>query len=421
MPEKDFFGILDRVKTLIAPAGMEAVHQDGYSWAKSGETFARSTVISAADWNALIGNFRGLLTAAGVDLSDLDERSPLILREFILRYIIAQLPGVVADQMPVLADLLDTDADLIAALQASIPLNLNASNLTSGTVPDGRLNAAAILTGEGVIVNDANAFLSGSGRAYSGYTGGMANFPSGNVWKITASKHSTRVRQWIYSDNMSVTLPGYKFVRQSVDNGATWSTWEPIHETQTEMDARYAQKAGSAGQAFATAALTASGAFSGASGTFSTTLGVTGAATFGSTVAITGTLTRGGNTVRDNGNTPDGSVALAQAGTDTTTRVWGADDLKAAAQTWGGGIGSGQTRSAPTYAAMTSYQNSTGRPIAFTVRKAGGNMGVDYSPDNSTWTRIAWQVNSGSAVTAIIKNGEYYRFTNAPDEVTLLS
>ena len=152
-----------------------------------------------------------------------------------------QLPGVVADQMPVLADLLDTDADLIAALQASIPLNLNASNLTSGTVPDARLNAAAILSGEGVIVNDANTFLSGNGRAFTGYTGGMTNFPSGTVWKITARKHTARVRQWIYQDNSAVTASGYKFVRQSLDNGATWSAWEPVHETQTEMDARYAK------------------------------------------------------------------------------------------------------------------------------------------------------------------------------------
>lgn len=68
--------------------------------------------------------------------------------------------------------------------------------------------------------------------------------------------------------------------------------------------------------------------------TFGSTLAVTGATTLSSTLAVAGTLTRAGNTVRDAGNTPDGSQALALAGSDTSQRTWQAANIKDASLYW---------------------------------------------------------------------------------------
>lgn len=91
----DKFGILDpsEPRTLTAPAGYEAVHQAGDSWAVQGDRYETTTRITPAQWNHIIAQFRGLATIAGIDVSDVLASSPLLLREFILRGIQAVLSG----------------------------------------------------------------------------------------------------------------------------------------------------------------------------------------------------------------------------------------------------------------------------------------------------------------------------------------
>lgn len=104
----DYFGISDRIKTLTAPAGLEDVHQDGFSWAKQGTTWETTTRWNAADLNMQLAQWRGLFTIDGVDLSDLPADSPFILKEALLRSlpaaVIAQADVVGAQAAAVLGD-----------------------------------------------------------------------------------------------------------------------------------------------------------------------------------------------------------------------------------------------------------------------------------------------------------------------------
>lgn len=92
----DFFGFSDpnEPKNYTPPEGYEAVHQDGMTWAKQGATYQTTSRVSPAHWNHLVAQFRGLLTQAGVDVSDLLPGSPLLLREFVKRLVLAVLSGV---------------------------------------------------------------------------------------------------------------------------------------------------------------------------------------------------------------------------------------------------------------------------------------------------------------------------------------
>ena len=115
MPATDFFGVNDAVKRLDAPAGYEAVHQDGYSWARAGTTYEDSTRLGPEAWNQLVANFRALLTIPGVVFDDEDPRSAYLLRDVITAYIgikgAALLPGVLINNIPALA----ADDDFMAA------------------------------------------------------------------------------------------------------------------------------------------------------------------------------------------------------------------------------------------------------------------------------------------------------------------
>lgn len=86
MTVPDYFGITDIIKTLLAPAGFEDVHQDGMSWAKQGTSYANTTRVGDVDWNRILGQFRGLMNSPSVDMSDLPVGSNLILREFVQRF-----------------------------------------------------------------------------------------------------------------------------------------------------------------------------------------------------------------------------------------------------------------------------------------------------------------------------------------------
>lgn len=115
----DLFGFDDPVRALTPPAGFETVHQDGDTWAKSDGTREGTTRMSVRQANLMAAWFRGLRTIAGLDLSDLTNTDPLLLREVVTRSIAAALPAEVANQLPALADLLDEDIDLVASIAAN--------------------------------------------------------------------------------------------------------------------------------------------------------------------------------------------------------------------------------------------------------------------------------------------------------------
>lgn len=100
MTTPDYFGISDSVRRLSAPAGYEAIHQDGFSWARTGASYEETSRIDADSWNQLVAQFRALLATPGVVFSDSDPRSPWLLRDVVLNYIGLKaaelLPGAVA-------------------------------------------------------------------------------------------------------------------------------------------------------------------------------------------------------------------------------------------------------------------------------------------------------------------------------------
>ncbi|CAI2936166.1 hypothetical protein [Aminobacter niigataensis] len=120
MPAPDLFGIKDYVRLLTAPAGMEAVHADGMSWAKNGLTYPESTKLTADEWNIIIGNLRGLLLGSGLDINAMDPASPLLLRDVVMALIIAKatdlLPGVVLANPAAVAEHVEVPAGSTAIL-----------------------------------------------------------------------------------------------------------------------------------------------------------------------------------------------------------------------------------------------------------------------------------------------------------------
>lgn len=87
MSNKNWFGPRDSVVSLTPPEGFEAVHQEGMTWYKDGINEFETTKKFAYEFNSEIAQLRGLLTVSGIDLSDLPENSPFLLREVILRAI----------------------------------------------------------------------------------------------------------------------------------------------------------------------------------------------------------------------------------------------------------------------------------------------------------------------------------------------
>lgn len=150
MPVPDLFGILDAVKKLTAPAGMEAVHQDGFSWPRNGLTYGDSTKLTTDDWSRVIGNLRGLLVGSGVDLNTLDPASPMLLRTVLVNYIIAKLadvlPGYINDNSTTIAAGIIADPAFAGILGSALgALSFKFATATADADPGNgmfRLNAA---------------------------------------------------------------------------------------------------------------------------------------------------------------------------------------------------------------------------------------------------------------------------------------
>lgn len=470
----DIFGFDDPVRALTPPAGFETVHQDGDTWAKSDGTREGTTRLSTRQANMMAGWFRGLRTIAGLDISDLANDDPTLLREILVRSIAAALPAEVANQLPALADLLDTDIDLVAALAASadfrnavavdpdlvnavaadpdlvnalaaltafvdavaaaLPLALNADNLASGTVPDARLPGR--LQEQASLQTDADAITT---TGFYRLANTAANIPvavSGYLWHIRFDA-SAQYQEWQqYNSNA-------RYRRRMT--GGVWGAWGLMQPVQSDQDARYAQFTtantftqpqtatsflASSGSVYTKAAIAASNAHY----WFQDYLGNNKAVFYwdyaGGSVVLTnytsgvntifggdGTLTHGGAVVRNTTNTPDGSNALAIAGSDTTKRAWGADDLKVSAQTWGGGMpdavltdqyASGTAGPVPTAGAWAT------RPLNTELYDPSGYITLasnEFTPSQNGW--VEWQ--------AIQRDTSHMRLRNVTDGVTVAS
>lgn len=352
----DYFGISDRIKSLTAPAGLEAVHEDGFSWAKQGTSWETSTRWNAADLNRLLAQWRALFTIDGVDLTDLAADSPFILKEALLRSIVAALPAAVGSQLPALAELLDEDIDLVAALAASAPfrdavaadpdlaaavgslasfiedvaadpglvaavagaIGSNASALTSGTLPDARLSFSVSAFAKTVLDDPDAATWRATVGAISQADGDarwakLSGAGFTNAITGTSGSFSGAINAFAGATNGGVDLNGAS-IEIGTGRAGDGNSFIDLHSSAgTDYDARIIRSSG------VNAALT-----------------IVQVGTGGINITPgSGGLNRDGNSVRDVANTPNMSDAEATAGTDTTPKVPTAAQLKLAAETWG--------------------------------------------------------------------------------------
>lgn len=91
----DPFGFIDprNPRSLTPPEGYEDVHLPGMSWPIAGDRRETTSHISPAQWSQILAQFRALLFITGVDLSDLDDASPYILREALVRAVVLLTPS----------------------------------------------------------------------------------------------------------------------------------------------------------------------------------------------------------------------------------------------------------------------------------------------------------------------------------------
>lgn len=138
----DRFGFLDgRIpRSFTPPAGYEAVHQPGMSWARAGQRREDTSWITIEQWNHLIAQFRGLATIEGIDVADVAANSPMLLRDFLMRAIVAILEG---------EDLLGYDVLLRTGGTMTGALTLNAD-------PSSALHAATKQYVDGKLAKNSN-------------------------------------------------------------------------------------------------------------------------------------------------------------------------------------------------------------------------------------------------------------------------
>ena len=155
MATPDFFGILDKVRRLSPPAGLEAAHRDGFSWARNGLSYGDSTKLTPDDWNRIIANLRAVLLGAGMDLDNFDPKSPLLAREAIKGYIRQAIPDGINEALPIIEAALEEAAATATNAAASAAADAeraeaarDASMVSAQTYPDESTGRAAVADGQ---------------------------------------------------------------------------------------------------------------------------------------------------------------------------------------------------------------------------------------------------------------------------------
>lgn len=109
------------------------------------------------------------------------------------------------------------------------------------------------------------------------------------------------------------------------------------------------------------------------------------------------------------------SLAQAQAGTSVVAVMNPQRTVDAIAyHGLGGGLQTWQDVSG-SRTSGTSYQNTTGRPIAVAIELSSGSGEFQVSVNGTTWLRLGAVISSGSDIrsgTWIVPNGNYYRVTS---------
>ena len=166
MPSPDLFGILDVVKGLMPPAGLEPAHVDGFSWARNGLSYGASTKLTADDWNRIIANLRMVLVSSGVDLATLDPASPSLLRDVIVNYIVAKLgdvlPGYIEGNASTIAGDIVADPVFAGVLASALgALTFTFATATADADPGNgkfRLNNASPASATAIYLDNLDAY-----------------------------------------------------------------------------------------------------------------------------------------------------------------------------------------------------------------------------------------------------------------------
>jgi hypothetical protein len=133
MPSPDFFGISDRVRQLTAPVGMEAVHEDGFTWARQGTSWSDTTRIGPAEWNRLIGNLRGIGLMPDTVSNEFDPAGPYVLRDALISFVTERVDIHIAPYMESVNDALALKAPIASPAFTGTPTAPTPSNATNST------------------------------------------------------------------------------------------------------------------------------------------------------------------------------------------------------------------------------------------------------------------------------------------------
>jgi hypothetical protein len=394
----DLFGFLDPnvPKSLIPPEGYEGVHQPGNSWARQGDRTANTSWLTVDQYNHIIAQFRGLATLAAVDVSDLIQSSPLLLRTFIQRTIEAVLSGVDLGDDYLVMRKADYDADL-----------------------DGKVDLAA--GGTGVSATDAADLRSKLGVTSAIDTAisaiGAVVVNKGSWSAATGAFPGGAKNGWAYVVTVAGTVGGVDFnvgdrVLALADNASTsvyagnWLKLDYTDQVLSVAGLTGAITVAGLRTALGLAAVALSGAYGDLSGR--PTLGNSAARNVGTTA---GTVAAGDDS-RIVGAAQSGdlaSVATSGSYNDLTDKPAAANP-KAAAKAWVNFNGTGTVAIRDSFNVASITDNGAGNyTINFTTPMANANYVVFALARRSTggvlWTSIAQGgVYTASAVTVEVRN-----------------
>lgn len=237
----DHFGFLDAgvPKSLTPPAGYEGVHVDGMTWGRQGDRLSNTSWIAVHQWNHLIAQFRGLLTIDGIDLSDVEPSSPLLLKMALLRSLAAALSGEDVESYGLMKkSVFDPQGRATDVFARGNHTGTQAISTVSGLqsalnakADSSRLNNAG-LAGNVVIISNANdapmgafSYVTGteeqSVEANLPALGGASSTP--RAWVIITAGSPTRRMQIAQEIFGSGTFKGRVFRRQLHET--TWGPW----------------------------------------------------------------------------------------------------------------------------------------------------------------------------------------------------
>lgn len=415
----DLFGFVDAnvPKSLTPPEGYEDVHRPGNSWARQGDRLSNTSWLTPAQWNHLIAQFRGLTTIEGIDLSDVAQSSPLLLREALLRAIAAILAGedidsfglmekAVFDPQDIGGDVFDrgnhTGTQAIAtvaglASELASKVSLAGTQEIAGHKRFRSLGSIATPTGAAAMLEVFANPSAGNGAFMAFHRSGAhavyVGLDTDNKFKIGGWSLGSGAYEFWHAGNFN---PGnyLPLVGGTVTGPVRLDGGVGIGRAPSVVGGLYFHRAN--GNPFV--------AFSGGDASAPTEIAQLRADQAAGTIALVNAGLQ--SLVTFNTATRLGTVAgdpTAPFGIATKQYV----DANA------GGLGVGQTWQDVTgsRAVNTVYQNTSGRPIMVSVKaNISGEPPIQVSADNSVWVEVGLVVTSGrQGQTFVVPPNHYYR------------